>query len=174
MKPSTLDVGCGHLPWGTVNVDINVGKNKHLKYDYDVKTILNFTLASATLLPFIDNCFDIVTANHLIEHLPHPLYALQELKRVSKHLVIIKVPNNKGIWKEPGLHLYSWSPDSLNNLLKLEFTRINIYTNTPVHMIKNSTINRIINQLPIFKKPIQRILSRLLGLEITAICYKEK
>ncbi|MEO1573807.1 MAG: methyltransferase domain-containing protein [Pseudomonadota bacterium] len=42
------------------------------------------TEASVMALPFADNSFDVVTAAHVLEHLPEPVAALAEMRRVLR------------------------------------------------------------------------------------------
>lgn len=48
--------------------------------------------ASALDLPFADNTFDLVMAIEVLEHLPDPERALQEIARVAKQTVVLSVP----------------------------------------------------------------------------------
>ena len=169
-----LDVGCGSTPWGSINVDINCGQSEHHSFDYDIKQISNFSFADAQELPFKNNSFDIVVVNHCIEHLPHPLKAIQGFKRVAKHLVLIKVPNHKFAWYEHPYHLYSWGPSSLKALLETEFPEVHVQIDTPNKALQQNLVTKHILSLGLFKRPLQRMLSRLIGIQLTAICYVEK
>lgn len=51
-----------------------------------------FFLADGRRLPVRDEQFDLVLCNEVLEHLPDPRRALQELARVSKEHVILSVP----------------------------------------------------------------------------------
>jgi SAM-dependent methyltransferase len=50
-------------------------------------------------LPFADEAFDLVTCCDCIEHLPDGIYeqALAEIKRLSRHYIIINTPINEGV-----------------------------------------------------------------------------
>jgi len=79
-----LDIGSGLNPLkeeNVIHVDIN-RLSKHLELVCD-----------AYYLPFQNNKFQIVHASHILEHLENPIKVLEEWKRVTKHLIIIKVPN---------------------------------------------------------------------------------
>ena len=45
------------------------------------------------LLPFSDNSFDVVTALDEVEHLENSHQLFNELKRVSKDIIIVSLPN---------------------------------------------------------------------------------
>lgn len=57
-------------------------------------------IASATQLPFVDNLYDCVCAFQVLEHLPYDeaIMAFKEMVRVSKHYVLISLPNAQYLW----------------------------------------------------------------------------
>lgn len=119
-----LDVGCGclgkHNPLKMNNV-IHADKEKesfHLEMVCDV----NF-------LPFKDNSFDIVHMSHLLEHVDSPIHVLRELKRISKNIVIIKVPNAiyHRVDADSPDHIYSWTQKTLTHLLSTVFREVHVY-----------------------------------------------
>jgi len=68
-----LDVGCGDVPKGDVNLDLfYYGKGE------------NFVLGEAHHLPFKDEMFTRVHCKHCLEHLDNPLVFFGEAKRVLK------------------------------------------------------------------------------------------
>lgn len=75
-------------------------------------------LADAHSLPFKDETFDHVRANHTIEHLEFPLEALRECYRVLKYEgnIYTEVPNPFHLKNERAEHLYSWSRATLKNI----------------------------------------------------------
>lgn len=78
-------------------------------------------------LPFRDKIFDVVYASHILEHVFNPLAFLKETKRVAKRGVIVRVPNLLFPDQiESKNHLFSWSKDSLRNLLSLVFDKVEI------------------------------------------------
>ena len=93
-----LDVGCGdaemleHIqrvktPAYAVGIDFREGLIKH--------DAINILRGDAENLPFKDQSFDCVTATAVIEHLPNPITALTEFKRVLRRegVLIITTPN---------------------------------------------------------------------------------
>jgi ubiquinone/menaquinone biosynthesis C-methylase UbiE len=68
-----LDVGCGDVPKGDVNLDLfYYGRGK------------NFVFGEAHHLPFKDETFIKVYSKHCLEHLESPLTFFKEAKRVLK------------------------------------------------------------------------------------------
>ena len=95
MNYNILDLGCGRekLNENTTGVDIlNFGWNKV----HDL---------NKSPYPFENNSFDVVRAWSLLEHLKHPYKALEEMKRISKKEIWIKVPNPYSM-KEFAINLF--------------------------------------------------------------------
>lgn len=109
---SHLDIGCsrGYL-LDAIGAAVRVGVESNVGY-VSVKGVAVYP--EINLVP--QKSFDLVTAIHVLEHVPSPLDYLQSMaKFVSKsgHLVI-EVPT----WKSPGgplrlAHLYHFEPDVL-------------------------------------------------------------
>ena len=97
-----------------MNLDLNQGNSEHHRFNYDSRKIRNFTNGDGTSLPYRDKSFDIVVARHVLEHIPEPLKALREWKRVARNRVIVMVPNNPTT-EDHETHLYAWSQPALNN-----------------------------------------------------------
>lgn len=122
---SILDVGCGHYPKGTVNVDLYVEATRHRSFDQrklddkplNVKAIPNFVKADALHLPFKDSCFNVVYSAHTIEHVDNPLLMLKEMARVTKHIVIIKCPHRFAKSRKKPAHKNSFTVTRLKKLL---------------------------------------------------------
>jgi len=67
----TLDVGCGDVPKGDINLDLfYYGKGK------------NFVIGEAHHLPFRDQTFTRVYSKHCVEHLEDPLKFFTEARRI--------------------------------------------------------------------------------------------
>jgi SAM-dependent methyltransferase len=128
MKKFTLDIGCGCSPKGDVNCDLFVGSTPHLineKTVVDPKKIPNFVKCYAESLPFKDKSFDIVNASQVLEHVINPPVLLKEMRRVSREIVSVDVPNLRRFFAEENpYHVYTWSSLSLKNLLSNFFTEV--------------------------------------------------
>lgn len=68
-----LDVGCGDVPKGDVNLDL-----------FYYRRGKNFVFGEALHLPFRDETFIKVYSKHCIEHLENPLTFFKEAKRILK------------------------------------------------------------------------------------------
>ena len=80
-----LNLGCGEFKKdGYVNVDF------HSVLEPDVKHDLN-----EFPYPFRDNEFELIEADHVLEHLNDPFRVVRELHRISKNgaLIVIRVPH---------------------------------------------------------------------------------
>ncbi len=86
----TLNVGCGADHYGDVRLDAT---KKFLNY----KMCPNI-LGDAQHLPFKNGSFIIVKCSDVLEHLPNPFLAMKECVRVSKSLVVLRVPTERDIW----------------------------------------------------------------------------
>ena len=116
-----LDIGCGDKPRGHVNLDLYTFESPHLRARgrrINPRQSQNFLTADAQHLPFRAKVFTDIYASHVLEHLPNPLQALQEWSRVAYRQIHIEIPNLKTIRHENPTHLYTWSRDSLFNLLQ--------------------------------------------------------
>jgi len=78
----TLDVGCGIIQQGHINIDIE--KPKVING--------NFIKADGQYLPFRNNVFDTVYCFHVIEHIKNPYLLIDELVRVAKGKIEIRCP----------------------------------------------------------------------------------
>lgn len=89
---SLLDVGTGSGDFPArllyqghtgrlVGVDVVAGMVERAKAAHPC---LEFVLADAMALPFADSSFDVVSARHMIYHVPNPNQALEEFLRVLK------------------------------------------------------------------------------------------
>ncbi len=98
-----LDIGCGigylsgilnEQGAEVVGIDLELSALK-----YSAQTLPGlFAFASAEVLPFPENEFDAIIIADVIEHLPNPGKALQEIHRVGKSgaRIVVSTPNLKG------------------------------------------------------------------------------
>lgn len=165
-----LDIGCGSKPWGNINLDLFQGANIHHRFEYSPKDIEKFVNSDGSKLPFRDKSIDIIVSRHCLEHIPEPLKAAKDWERVAKKAVVIMVPNNPTL-EEYKEHLYSWSNVSFKHFLEQIFPKVQVWANSPLQdLYKNRLFNRLL-RIKLFKKPVQRFVSRWMGLQLTAICY---
>ncbi len=134
-----LDVGCGGNAQGDVNTDIYI-PNPIPK---------NFVLASAELLPFQDNSFDIVRSAYVIEHNLFPIEMIKEHFRVCEKIVktytdnsdwvgaiILRILNTGYIFHDE--HYFKWSKEYFTNILNrlgLE-GRVTTFNTSPSYLVK--------------------------------------
>jgi len=169
-----LDVGCGKGKlvfefgkMGKMSVGVDVSKNE---VNYAVRNFRNtnnhFILADATRLPFRDDCFRVVTAIDVIEHLSNYEEFILECKRILKTngRVYIHTPNRiqtdlrkmlttwKG-WCED--HVHEFSPPELIGLLKTGgFRDVNVLRLDGLWMLRffpsiiYETVNKFLNRFP--------------------------
>jgi SAM-dependent methyltransferase len=81
VKGQTLDVGCGRRPYEKT---FFAGASKYVGTDYLSDRSRPDVVASALAIPFEDNSFDTVVSTEVLEHVPDPLRALSEMRRVLK------------------------------------------------------------------------------------------
>ncbi len=174
-----LDVGCGsgkfvrsmgQLGWDAIGVDfsaqaVKVGRDAGLD-------IRQGTIAEAG---FASESFDLVTARHVIEHIPQPVPWLQELRRVLKPggLLSLRTPNTAALARpwfgrnwfpdEIPRHLVLFNPRNLHLLLTSQgFERIRIRTYTTPKFFLNSWDYRAGNRgKPSRKKNLHRTLAKI-------------
>lgn len=103
-----LDVGCGNIPRGDINVDLYKRDNPQIEQYRNVKVdpreIPQFILASGLFLPFQKDVFDVVFCYDVLEHTDQPHKMLKELLRVSKYRVEIQTPHRFGKWAKMPYH----------------------------------------------------------------------
>lgn len=109
--PRFLEIGCNtgyflkkaahptNFGWGIYGVDINAAAINKMVNDsekdarnqpaYATKTAATVAVMDAQALQFENATFRIVTARHVLEHLPDPAKGIEELVRVTEHGGII-------------------------------------------------------------------------------------
>jgi ubiquinone/menaquinone biosynthesis C-methylase UbiE len=84
-------------------------KRKNLRTD-NINKNVQFYVADAENLPFKDNYFDVIVAQDIIEHLPAPIKAINEMLRclipTGKCILILHTPNI-----DINLNIESWKKD---------------------------------------------------------------
>ena len=81
VKGRTLDVGCGHRPY---EKSFFAGAEKYVGLDYLTDRSRPDVVGSATDIPLGNAEFDTVVCTEVLEHVPDPLKALREMRRVLK------------------------------------------------------------------------------------------
>ena len=85
-----------------------------------------FCVSDIKNLPYPENAFDVIFSNHVIEHLPNPDTAFQELKRVASEecLFVFSLPTN--VWLLLSLpSKYLGKISALFQILKNRFNKYN-------------------------------------------------
>lgn len=136
-----------HVPQGKL-MDVGCGDGSYIQYmqglgwavkgiDFDPKAVSNartkglmVQLGDLAQQQYPDNSFDVVTINHVIEHVPEPLGLLQECRRILKPggKLVVATPNATSWghrlygadWRglEPPRHLHIFTPSSLAILVE--------------------------------------------------------
>jgi 2-polyprenyl-3-methyl-5-hydroxy-6-metoxy-1,4-benzoquinol methylase len=111
--------------------------------DVDAENLV-FTCGSAMDLPYEDGRFDVVSAIEVLEHVPDPDRALEEMCRVARRCLIVSVPREP-VWRilnmargsyvaswgnTPG-HIHHWSRRGFVNLLERYGTVAEVRTPLP-------------------------------------------
>ncbi len=104
-----LNVGCGNIGSGDVNVDvfrggfnIQIGKGEFV----NPSLIRNFILADACHLPFKSKVFTVAFSSHVVEHVKFPELMLSEMCRVTCERVVVRCPHRCGSGAKRPFHLY--------------------------------------------------------------------
>ncbi len=102
-----LDFGCGNglvlRQNATVRPDLEFFGIDIKDFSGELPKHVSFSIYNGEKLPHQDNYFDIITANHVLEHIQNPKRILTELKRVLKNKgrIYIEVPNKRSLWGKP-------------------------------------------------------------------------
>jgi SAM-dependent methyltransferase len=127
---SVLDAGCG-VGWGSAllaqagamsvtGLDIDAGALDDARGRTDDASFVRGDLMG---LPFADSSFEVVVCFEAIEHVPDPLDALDELRRVLAPGGVLSISSpNPGVYP-PGnpFHVHEFAPDELRRELRVRF-----------------------------------------------------
>jgi SAM-dependent methyltransferase len=87
-RDRVLDVGGGHRPFSRADVvtdlDFSGGRHRDGMAVPENKEGRRWICAAAEKLPFADNSFDFVYCAHVLEHVPDPAAACEEMMRVGR------------------------------------------------------------------------------------------
>jgi len=118
---SILDLGCGtgfigkYIKGRTIGIDLDIGALKVAKENEEV------LIASGIYLPFKNESFSGVIAKDILEHLLHPLVAVNEIYRVLERggIVYASVPdaNTNKVWDDY-THVRPFTKRSLKSLFE--------------------------------------------------------
>ena len=174
-----LDIGCGNgkfllklraLGWEAQGVEFNAGAVA-VCHDSGLK-VFHGDLESAD---FADGSFDMVSARHLIEHLPDPNSFMAEVARILKPggYLYIRTPSSSALGRklfgkywfpnEVPRHLVLYSPENLALLARMHgLTKARIITQTSPKFVLNSIDYLAGRQKETSKKSsLRRLLARL-------------
>lgn len=152
-----LDIGCStgvfmemaeRQGWMAYGVDVNKEHIENNRTKFDVRV----SVQQGDTLDFQDAFFDVVTLFDVIEHLPHPLPFLAEVKRVLKPdgVLILSTPNVDGFfpkityfllgrtigaWEHPTPpgHVFQFSRDTLRQVVKRAGFDVKRYRDFEIH-----------------------------------------
>jgi ubiquinone/menaquinone biosynthesis C-methylase UbiE len=141
-----LDLGCGHqiLPaWRQKKEEALVARCRLIVgIDSDRQSLLahqNISIrveGDITRLPFKDACFDLITANMVVEHLDNPAAQFNEISRVLRPggFFIFHTPNARGYFSL----MRRLVPQSINNKLTALLDGRKVEDVFPVHYRANT------------------------------------
>ena len=119
-KDFVLDVGSGGFPHSTA--DILVDKYLEDVLEHRSGNVLKldrpFVQADIIELPFKDKAFDYVIANQIIEHIPEPTRALDEIARVGRRGYISVPSEFQEIICSHSMHLWVFAKQGNELLIK--------------------------------------------------------
>jgi 2-polyprenyl-3-methyl-5-hydroxy-6-metoxy-1,4-benzoquinol methylase len=177
-----LDVGCGNgqflqsleqIGWQVKGVDFNenaVNSCQQAGLDVRVGTIEESG--------FPENSFDLVSARHVIEHVPDPKGFVVSLANATKPggKILIRTPNNLALGKkyfgvhwfpnEMPRHLMLFTPNTIDKLLTEQgFVRCQLKTlASPRFVLKSLDIKRENKGKSFRKNPLYRLLGQFYAL----------
>ena len=152
----TLDIGSGRNPRGTINIDRPDSNHHRAGKPIKILRNINFLYADAQNLPFRDKTFTRSFSHHVLEHIPNPHKALQEMNRVTQTKVKLMVPSEHNIGDITStVHLYTWNPRTLKNLAQKTFPQ------AETHYIARHTLMPPYRKILRFLPFLNSLLSKL-------------
>lgn len=142
---SVLDIGCGD---GTFLKRLKETKNCET-YGIDISSIaigvskmngVAGEVRSAEEMDNFDKKFDVVVCSHLFEHVANEDGLTKNIARITKQFAVIAVPNDCSYPEETGEHVRKYTTDSLKNLLKKYFSKVEDHTRYDRTTLKNHLI----------------------------------
>jgi 2-polyprenyl-3-methyl-5-hydroxy-6-metoxy-1,4-benzoquinol methylase len=130
-----LDVGCGNgqflnnmrnLGWEVYGTEIDSKAVETAQNEYN----LNVKVGTLNQAHFLDEFFDVITLNHVIEHIYDPVELIRECQRITRPggKIVLTTPNIKSLghllflrnWRglEVPRHLLLFSPSSIQKCLE--------------------------------------------------------
>ncbi len=103
---NTLALGCGNATQWQANhgrfpekasiilSDLSYGMLKEAQAGFSPDQKVTFTVADAQQIPFIDNHFDLASANHMLYHVPNISSVLLDIRRVLKPNGVLMAATN--------------------------------------------------------------------------------
>jgi 2-polyprenyl-3-methyl-5-hydroxy-6-metoxy-1,4-benzoquinol methylase len=176
---SLLDIGCGggnfllsmqNLGWKVEGVEFNESAVKTCRKSG--LTVFHGELAAAS---FPDDTFDVVTARHVIEHIPDPCSFVSEIFRIVKPggFIILKTPNSLALarnwfgnnWfaNEVPRHLILYSAKTLQFILQKYGFKQNIIRtfSTPKNFLNSWDYLRNTKGKPSKKRKLRRFFAKI-------------
>jgi 2-polyprenyl-3-methyl-5-hydroxy-6-metoxy-1,4-benzoquinol methylase len=174
-----LDIGCGNgrflqrmraIGWNVQGVEFNAGAVGVCRRDG-----LEVFHGDIEAAAFADNSFDVITARHVIEHVPDPHSFMREIARLLKPggRLLVRTPNSLALarpwfgteWyaNDVPRHLLLFSPHNLQQLARRHGLRpVQIRTLTSPKIILNSIDYKTANRgVPSKRRKLRRLLARL-------------
>lgn len=146
-----LDAGCGEgmtlyklndlLPDSVTGFDLNP---TCVEYTKGLFPSADITVQNIYELPYGDYQFELVLCLEVLEHLPDPLQAIRDLKRVASGRLVLSVPHEPWFrvgsflrgkylksWGNHPEHVNHWSPATFKVFLEQEFDDVTVDTSFP-------------------------------------------
>jgi len=132
-----LDIGCGSGQFLYEMKELGLDVHGVEPGEFDETERLNIKKGDLIKVRYPDNYFDIITMNHVLEHLNNPIETIKEIKRILKPggAFIVGVPNTSSlankIFRKNWLaydvprHLFNYSNKLLVQMLKQNEFKIN-------------------------------------------------